>query len=101
MPNDLKRKERDLVIGKKILAKQQFYALDIDESGIATTLNVILDSLAHLASKNTKNINFKSLIYTELKGDLDIVLGKGSRGEKRLVLKRFLILLVIEKDFIP
>jgi hypothetical protein len=61
--------------------------LDIDESGIATTLNVILDSLAHLASKATKKINFKSLIYTELKGHLDIVLEKGSAGEKRLVLK--------------
>jgi len=86
-PNDLKRKERDLVIGKKIFAKQQFYALDIDESGIATTLNVILDSLAHLASKATKKINFKSLIHTELKGHLDIVLEKGSAGEKRLVLE--------------
>ena len=85
--NDLKRKERDLVIGKKRFEKQQFYALDIDESGKATTLNVILDSLTHLASKATKKINFKSLIYTELKGHLDIVLEKGSTGEKRLVLE--------------
>ena len=85
--NDLKRKERDLVIGKKRFEKQQFYALDIDESGIATTLNVILGSLAHLASKTTKKKNFKSLIYTELKGHLYIVLEKGSAGEKRLVLE--------------
>jgi hypothetical protein len=83
----LKRKERDLIIGKKSFEKLGFYVLDVDNCGIATTLNDILDSLASLASKNTKNINFKSLIYTELKPDLDIVLEKGSRGEKRLVLE--------------
>jgi len=83
----LKRKERDLIIGKRTFEKLGFYVFDVDDCGRVTSLKVILDSLAHLASKNTKNINFKSLIYTELKGDLDIVLGKGSRGEKRLVLK--------------
>jgi hypothetical protein len=83
----LKRKERDLIIGKRTFEKLGFYVFDVDDCGIATSLKVILDSLAHLASKNTKNINFKSLINIELKGDLDIVLGKGSRGEKRLVLE--------------
>ena len=84
---DKERKERDLIIGKEKFKKLGFYVLDVDNCGIATTLNVILDSLAHLASKNTKKINFKSLIYQELKGDLDIVLEKGSTGEKRLVLE--------------
>ena len=85
--NDLKREKRDIVIGKKRFEKQRFYALDIDTCGIVTTLNVILDSLAHLVSKTSKKKNFKSLIYTELKGHLDIVLEKGSTGEKRLVLE--------------
>jgi hypothetical protein len=83
----MKREKRDLIIGKKRFENHRFYALDIDNCGIATTLNVILDSLAHLASKNTKKKHFKYLIYTELKGDLDIVLEKGSTGEKRLVLE--------------
>jgi hypothetical protein len=84
---DKSRKKRDLIFGKKIFENHRFYALDIDSCGMATTLNVILDSLASLASKNTKKKNFKSLIYTELKRDLDIVLEKGSTGEKRLVLE--------------
>jgi hypothetical protein len=100
--NDLvkKREKRDLIIGRKKYKNQQFYALDIDKSGISTTLNVILESLAHLASKN-EHIN--SLIYTELKDHLDIVLEKGSTGEKRLVLEIYKQLACdqeIRKEFI-
>jgi hypothetical protein len=81
---DKNRESRDLKIGNESL-KYNFYAIDIDNSGIRTTLNVILDSLSLLASKNTK-INFKSIIYNKFKIYLYTILEKGNTGEKRLVL---------------
>jgi hypothetical protein len=81
---DKNRESRDLKIGKEDV-KYNFYAIDIDNSGISTTLNVILESLSLLASKNTE-INFKSIIYNKFKNDLYTILEKGNTGEKRLVL---------------
>jgi hypothetical protein len=77
---------RDLKIDKEIF-HNKFYALDVDNCGIMTTLNVILESLILLGSKNTKNKNFKTIIYDRFKSSsLDVILEKGNSGEKKLVL---------------
>lgn len=78
------RESRDLKIGKEVL-KYKFYAIDIDNSGIRTTLNVILESLSLLASKNATD-NFKTIIYEKFQSDLYTILEKGNTGEKRLAL---------------
>jgi hypothetical protein len=59
------REDRDLKFGTKVM-NCQIYATDIDNSGIRTTLNVILEPLSLLASM----IDFKSNIYKEFKSDL-------------------------------
>jgi hypothetical protein len=80
------RETRDLKIGRETY-HNKFYALDVDNCGIRTTLNVILDSLILLASKNAKNKNFKKIIYDRFKSSsLDFILEKGNTGEKKLVL---------------
>ena len=80
------RETRDLKIGRDTY-HNKFYALDVDNCGIRTTLNVILDSLILLASKNAKNKNFKKIIYDRFKSSsLDFILEKGNTGEKKLVL---------------
>ena len=78
---DKSREVRDLKIGPELL-NCKIYAMDIDNSGIRTTLNVILESLSLLASM----IDFKSNIYKEFKSDLYTILEKGKTGEKKLVL---------------
>jgi hypothetical protein len=84
--NSLIREVRDLKIDKETF-HNKFYALDADNCGISTTLNVILDSLILLASKNTKSKNFKTIIYDRFKSSsLDVILEKGNSGEKKLVL---------------
>jgi hypothetical protein len=81
---DKNREDRILKIGKEGL-KYKFYAIDIDNIGISTTLNVILESLSLLASKNAA-YNFKTIIYEKFKNGLYTILEKGNNGEKRLVL---------------
>jgi len=84
---NLIRETRDLKINSKDVVKNKFYALDVDNCGIPTTLNVILDSLILLASKNAKKKNFKKIIYDRFKSSsLDFILEKGNTGEKKLVL---------------
>jgi len=78
------REGRELKIGTKVF-DCQIYAIDIDNSGIRTTLNFILESLSLLASK-TDNI---SIIYRDFKSDLYTILEKGNTGEKKLVLDVF------------
>ena len=85
--SSLIRETRDLKINSDETFHIRFYALDVDNCGIRTTLNVILDSLILLASKNTKNKNFKTIIYDRFKSSsLDVILEKGETGEKKLVL---------------
>jgi hypothetical protein len=82
--HNLIRETRDLKINSKDVVQNKFYALDVDNCGIPTTLNVILDSLILLASKNK---NFKAIIYDRFKSSsLDVILEKGNTGEKKLVL---------------
>ena len=71
------REGRDYKIGTKVFPGD-FYAIDIDNSGIRTTLNVILESLYLLASK----IDNISDIYNRFKSDLYTILEKGNTGEK-------------------
>jgi hypothetical protein len=85
--SSLIREVRDLKIDRDYVVHKKFYALDVDKCGIRTTLNVILDSLILLASKNTKSKNFKTIIYDRFKSSsLDVILEKGETGEKKLVL---------------
>jgi hypothetical protein len=80
---DQNRESRDLKIEGDVNSyKCKFYSLDIDNSGIRTTLKVILDSLSFLGTKT----NLKQDIYDKFKSDLYIILEKGKTGEKRLVL---------------
>ncbi len=80
---DQNRESRDLKIEGDVNSyKCKFYSLDIDKSGIRTTLKVILDSLSFLGTKT----NLKQDIYDKFKSDLYIILEKGKTGEKRLVL---------------
>jgi hypothetical protein len=78
------REDRDFKIGTKDF-NRPFYAIDIDNSGIRTTLNVILESLYLLASK----ADFKSTNYQEFLSYLYTILEKGTTGEKKLVLDVF------------
>ena len=79
---NLHRESREIIIDKKTI-QADFYAIDLDKCGANTTLNVILTTLCTLASKNQK---FRSIIYKELKSDLDILLEKGEKFEKKLTL---------------
>jgi hypothetical protein len=89
---DKSREVRDLKIGPELL-NCKIYAMDIDNSGIRTTLNVILESLSLLASKADN----KSDIYNDLKSYLYTILEKGNTGEKKLVLDVFTRLAFDEK----
>lgn len=82
--SSLIREVRDLKIDRDYVVHKKFYALDVDKCGIRTTLNVILDSLILLASKNAKSKNFKTIIYDRFKSSsLDVILEKGNSGEKK------------------
>jgi hypothetical protein len=79
----LYRESREIPIDKKTI-NIYFYAIDLDECGAKTTLNVILTTLCSFASKNQR---FGSMIYEELKSDLDIILEKDEETyEKKLIL---------------
>jgi len=79
----LYREEREIPIDKKTI-NIYFYAIDLDECGAKTTLNVILTTLCSLSSKNQR---FGSMIYEDLKSDLDIILEKDEETyEKKLIL---------------
>ena len=82
---DQNRESRDLKIEGDVY-KCKFYSLDIDKSGIRTTLKVILDSLSFLGTKKNTKTNLKQDIYDKFESNLYIILEKGKTGEKRLVL---------------
>jgi len=84
----LYRESREIPIDKKTI-NIYFYAIDLDECGAKTTLNVILTALSTFASKNQR---FGSMIYEELKSDLDIILEKGETYEKKLTLDIYIYL---------
>jgi hypothetical protein len=85
---DQNRESRDLKIGGDVY-KCKFYSLDIYNSGIRTTLKVILDSLCLLGTKKNTKTNLRQIIYNNFESGLYIILEKGKTGEKRLVLDIF------------
>ena len=85
----LYRESREIPIDKKTIIAD-FYAVDLDKCGAKTTLNVILTTLCSFASKNQR---FGSMIYEELKSDLDNILEKDEETyEKKLTLDIYIYL---------
>ena len=93
-PKNIERIRREITIDKKALSKK-FYKLDMDECGIATMLDLILNTLNSF-SLGEKREKFRTMIYKSLKSYLDVILEKGETYEQRLCLDLYIELSLYE-----
>jgi hypothetical protein len=79
---NIQRTCREIMIDDE-LKEKKFFSLDMDQCGIETTLNLILNSLELFCLSGEK---IATIIYDCLQSYFDILLEKGETYEKRLVL---------------